>query len=62
MLRVTMYVVSYKLFWNLIGIVRFVFHEVCFDEGFVIGHFLPYFLQIVSLITKYLNSKHFQYQ
>jgi len=52
MLRVMTYVFFYKLFWNWIGVVRFqvVSHEVCFDKGFVMWHFLYCsFLQIVSL-------------
>jgi len=38
MLRVMTYVVSYKLFWSQIGVVRFqvVSHEVCFDDGFLV--------------------------
>ena len=50
MWRVMTYVVSYKLFWSWIGVVRFqvVSHEVCSD--IVIWHFLYCFsLQIVSL-------------
>jgi hypothetical protein len=44
------YVASYKLFWNWIGVVRFVSHEVWFDQGFVIWHFfLCFFFGIVSL-------------
>jgi len=35
MLRVMLYVVSYKL-PGIEFVVRFVFHEVCFDKGFVI--------------------------
>ena len=31
-----LYVVSYKLFWNCNGVVRFVSQEVWFDKGFVI--------------------------
>jgi len=50
MLRVMTYVVSYKLFWNWIGVVRFVSHEVWFDQGFVNWHFLHYcFVPVVSL-------------
>jgi hypothetical protein len=52
MLRVMKRVVSYELFWNWIGVVRFqvVSHEVCCDKGFVIWYFLYFFLiQIVSL-------------
>jgi hypothetical protein len=49
-LHVLTYVVSYKLFWNWIGVVRFVFQEVWFNKGFVIWHFLSYYWeQIVSL-------------
>jgi len=45
-----LYVVSYKLFWNWNGVVRFVSQEVWFDKGFVIWHFLNYSLvQIMSL-------------
>ena len=49
MLRVMMYIVSYKLILNWIGVVRFVSHEVCSDKWFVNWHFLHCFLQIVSL-------------
>ena len=45
-----LYVVSYKLFWNWNGVVRFVSQEVWFDKGFVIWNFLHYCLvQTVSL-------------
>jgi len=45
-----LYVVSYNLFWNCNGVVRFVSQEVWFDKGFVIWHFLNYCLvQIMSL-------------
>jgi len=42
MLRVMIYVVSYKLFWNWIRVMRIqvTSHEVCSDCGFVIWHFL----------------------
>jgi len=36
MLRVMTYVVSYKLFWNWIGVVRLVSDEVCTGKEFVI--------------------------
>ena len=52
MFRVMTHIFSYKLFLNWIGAVRFqvVSHEVYFDKGFVIWHFLYYyFLQIVSV-------------
>ena len=50
MLRVMTYVVSYKVFWNWIGVVQFSCHEVWSDKGFVIWHFLHCcFLQVVSL-------------
>jgi len=49
-LHVLTYVVSYKLFWNWIGVVRFISQEVWFNKGFVIWHFLSYYWeQIVSL-------------
>ena len=38
LLRVMTYVVFNKLFWNWIGVVRFVSHEVWTDEGFAIWH------------------------
>ena len=34
-----LYVVSYKLFWNWNGVVRFVSQEVWFDKGFIIWQF-----------------------
>jgi len=50
MLRVLTYVVSYKLFWDWIGVVRFVSQEVWFGKGFVIWYFFHYCLvQIVML-------------
>jgi hypothetical protein len=50
MLRVLMYAVSYKLFWNWFGVVRFVSHEVWFDREFVNWHFLHYcWIHIVLL-------------
>jgi len=50
MLRVLTHVVSYTLFWNRIGVVRFVPQEVSFDKGFAIWHFLhDCLVQIVSL-------------
>ena len=65
MLRVMTYVVSYKMFWNWIGVVRFqgVFHEVCSDKGSVIWYFLYFFFtNSVVGITYFLNSNHFHYQ
>jgi len=65
MLRVMIYVVSYKLFWNWIRVVRFqvASHEVCSDCGFVIWHFLHWFFKdCVVVITEYLNWNHFQYR
>jgi len=65
MLRVMKCVVSYNLFWNWIGVVRFqvVSHEVCSDKGFVIWHPLSFFFtNCVVVITEYSNSNHFQYQ
>jgi len=45
-----LYVVSYKVFWNGSGVVRFVSQEVWFDKGFVIWNFLDYSLvQTMSL-------------
>jgi len=50
LLRVITYVIFYKLFWNWIGVMRFVSHEVWFDTGFIIWHFLHCcFKQTVSL-------------
>ena len=40
MLRALTYVVSYKLFWNWIGVVWFVSQEVWSDKGYNIWHFL----------------------
>ena len=40
LLRVNTYDVFCKLFWNWIGVVQFLSHEVWSDEGFVIWHFL----------------------
>ena len=50
MLPVLTYVVSYKLFWNRFGVIRFVFHEVWFDKEFVIWHFLHYCLIHIVLL------------
>jgi len=59
MLRVLTCVVSYKLFWNWIGVVRFVSHEVWFDKGFEIWYFLHCcFLQIVSLWSLSIWNRH----
>jgi len=50
MLRALTYVVSYKLFWNWIGVVWFVSQEVWSDRGYNIWHFLyKCLVQIVLL-------------
>ena len=64
MLRLSKYyVVSKKLFWHRIGIVRVVSHEVWLDKGFVIWYSsLLFCIDCVVVITEYLNSNHYQYQ
>ena len=54
----------YKLFWNWIGVMRFVSYKVCFDEGFVIWHFLYYCFctNCVVMITEYWSLYHFHHQ
>jgi len=50
MSRVMTYVVSNKVFWNWIGVVRSVSHEVWSGKGFVVRRFLWHCIfQIVSL-------------
>jgi len=64
-LRVMTYFLSYNLFWNWIGAVRFevVSHEVCSDRGLGIWYlFLFVFTNLVVVIAEYLNSHHLQYQ
>ena len=58
------YVISYKLFWNWNGVVRFVSQEVWFDKGFVIWHFcqLLFSTNYVVMIIQFWSSNHFHHQ
>jgi len=53
LLHVLTYVVSYKLFWNWIGVVQFIPQEVWFDRGLVNWHFLHYCLVQTVLLRAF---------
>jgi len=61
LLRMMTYFVVYKLFWNWIGVVRFVLHEVGSDEELTLSA-LMFSTNSVVVITQFLNSTYFQYQ